>query len=57
MDKSYTYKSEAEIINLAEQERAKIIGQFFKNLFKKQKKSYSNMQTRLVMDGYKVSKN
>ena len=37
MDKTYINKTEAEIINIAEQERAKVIGQFFSNLFKKQK--------------------
>ena len=43
MNKSYTYQSETEIMHLAEQERAKVIGGFFKNLFKKQKKSYSEI--------------
>ena len=57
MDKTYINKTEAEIINIAEQERAKVIGQFFSNLFKKQKNIISNRQTKLFMGGYKVSKN
>jgi hypothetical protein len=57
MNKSYTYQSETEIMHLAEQERAKVIGEFFKNLFKKQKTSYSEIKTKLVMGGYKESKN
>ena len=57
MNKSYTYQSETEIMHLAEQERAKVIGGFFKNLFKKQKTSYSEIKTKLVMGGYKESKN
>ena len=57
MDKTYINKTEAEIINIAEQERAKVIGQFFSKLFKKQQNIISNRQTKLFMDGYKVSKN
>ena len=57
MDKTYINKTEAEIINIAEQERAKVIGQFFSNLFKKQKNIISNRKTKLFMGGYKVSKN
>ena len=57
VDKTYINKTEAEIINIAEQERAKVIGQFFSNLFKKQKNIIANRQTKLFMGGYKVSKN
>ena len=57
MNKSYNYQSEAEIINLAEQERARVIGQFFKNIFNKKNLSYTKLQSRFVMGGYKTSKN
>jgi len=37
MENEFSYLSETEIIRLAEQERSKVVGEFFKQLFNRHK--------------------